>query len=971
LVYSSESGVLFSKDKTILIRVPAGKMGSYTIPSSVTSIGNFAFESCGSLKSVIIPNSVTSIGDWMFYECSGLTSVTIPNSVTDIGESAFSGCSGLASVTIPNSVTDIGESAFSGCSGLASVVIPNSVTDIGESVFFGCRSLTSITIPDSVTSIGKGEFKYCSGLTYVIIPNSVTSIGWWAFSGCSGLTSVTIPDSVTSIGNGAFASCGKLTNIIVEPYNSIYSSESGVLFSKDKTTLIQVSDEKIGSYTIPNSVTFIKEYAFNDCSGLTSVTIPNSVTSIGNFAFCGCSSLTAITIPSSVTSIGYWAFKYCHSLTSVTIPNSVTSIGRSAFSGCTGLTSLFTHRQIPLYFPYTITGIFNGIDKNKCTLYVPKGAVFAYRVAYGWNYFTRMAEIPDKNQQRSSYETAYFNLPSVAGNPYRILGLLVGSTAREQNRQIRRLKQYIEAEQEPPADYSFPALGKLRRTVEGITEAASKLNLDSDRMSAALFWFYKGNEITDEPALDALKEGDTNSAFDIWNKLTSSGEITQRNASAFQNLSTLLLANASSYNLEQGTVLKLKFLESDFAKDFKALATDVTYKTTKKELQLLFLNQLCAKIENSGDTDVNQLVGILQKQTFSAKEDFFNGFAQKLIDEIQRKCNETKSKRENNRKNAAKYGKELYKDTLTRLQQVKSVLGASHLKFSSASDKLSIELLQCGIDYFNQYKESNTDPGADAMDLYKKAQALAVGHIAKERCKTNIENLQKWINDKPERDKKVRIRPHLDSLLNKTQLFETKPATIANAKALLNQVKPDLYNIKSVLGTTDSLYLKLSTQIAVQAQNYIIEEVNSVQKNLEMQVMLDRYGTLNRLKTVLSNAWEATSLVGTLDLENDFRIKRYNPNRETLKGLCEQIGVSTSTGRSTSTSTSTSTNTGRSTSTTTSTSTGTGRINTPRPPSVPRTPYKSNSWADENSGCIVALVIGAIIVLMIILENIN
>ena len=122
------------KDRTIT---------SITIPNSVTSIGDFAFEDCSSLTSITIPNSVTSIGDYAFYNCLSLTSIEIPNSVTSIGAYAFWGCSSLTSITIPNSVTSIGDCAFCGWSALTSITIPNSVTSIGDNAFEGCSSLTN------------------------------------------------------------------------------------------------------------------------------------------------------------------------------------------------------------------------------------------------------------------------------------------------------------------------------------------------------------------------------------------------------------------------------------------------------------------------------------------------------------------------------------------------------------------------------------------------------------------------------------------------------------------------------------------------------------------------------------------------------------------------------------------------------------------------------------------------------------
>ena len=200
---------------------------------------------------------------------------------------------------------------------------------IGDSAFYGCKGLTSITIPNTVTSIGAEAFTYCYCLTSITIPSSVTSIGDCAFAYCKGLTSITIPNSVTSIVGGAFVWCKGITSIIVEKGNGTYDSRNNcnAIIETAKNTLIAGCKNT----TIPNSVTSIGDYAFADCSGLTSITIPTSVTSIGDCAFYGCDGLTSITIPDSVTSIGDGAFEWCSALKSVKIPKTLTEIGEDAF----------------------------------------------------------------------------------------------------------------------------------------------------------------------------------------------------------------------------------------------------------------------------------------------------------------------------------------------------------------------------------------------------------------------------------------------------------------------------------------------------------------------------------------------------------------------------------------------------------------------------------------------------------------
>ena len=316
--YMSDNGVLYTKDKKTLIQYPSKKEGTeYLILQGVESIGESAFNECTGLTNITIPDSVTSIGNFAFCECTSLTRIIIPDSVTSIGNFAFSYCTSLTSITISNSVTSIGKYAFKYCS-----------------------NLTSITIPSSVISIREYAFECCSNLTSITIPNSVTSIENFAFSYCTSLTSITIPNSVTSIGYGAFHCCTSLTSINVDSNNEKYMSDNGVLYTKDKKTLIQYPSKKEGTeYLILQGVESIGDYAFEGCENLINITIPDSVTSIMG-AFKGCSSLINITIPNSVTSIGGSAFECCSSLTSITIPDSVTSIGDDAFYKCDSLSVL-------------------------------------------------------------------------------------------------------------------------------------------------------------------------------------------------------------------------------------------------------------------------------------------------------------------------------------------------------------------------------------------------------------------------------------------------------------------------------------------------------------------------------------------------------------------------------------------------------------------------------------------------------
>ncbi|MBR6535202.1 MAG: leucine-rich repeat domain-containing protein, partial [Clostridia bacterium] len=193
--------------------------------------------------------------------------------------------------------------------------------------------IRSVVIGTGVTGIGASAFEYCSSLESVTIPSSVTYIADYAFYECSSLKSITIPASVSSIGDDVFSMCSTLTEIKVNANNNYYSSdETGALFDKNKTVLIQYPvGNSSASYDFPAGVKSINAWAFSYCSNIESVTFSDALTSIGDYAFYECSGLKSVVIPGNVQKIGDSAFEYCPSLSSVSISDSVTSIGYGAF----------------------------------------------------------------------------------------------------------------------------------------------------------------------------------------------------------------------------------------------------------------------------------------------------------------------------------------------------------------------------------------------------------------------------------------------------------------------------------------------------------------------------------------------------------------------------------------------------------------------------------------------------------------
>jgi hypothetical protein len=365
--FSSLNGVVFDKNQTTLIQFPPGYTAGYTVPSSVTSIADNAFEGC-ILTDVIIPGSVRSIGINSLQGCGSLTNVTMSNGVSIIGDTAFADCPKLATVTIPATVTSLPIYAFA-YDGLVSVYFegnePTSDSSfLGESATIYYMAGTSGWGPtfEGLTTEIEDEPSPNGALQVTIMPaGAVMSGAQWQVDGGVLQPSAAI---VVGLSVGSHTVSFKTVNGWSTPSNEMVSvsadatnSTSGTYTeaatpASDFTFVTNAGSITITGYTgsggtvnIPATitglaVTGIGQSAFANASTVTSVTMPNSITNLGDYAFSSCTIMASVTISAGVTNIGMGMFEDCFALSSVTIEGAVTNIGDYAFASCPDLDSL-------------------------------------------------------------------------------------------------------------------------------------------------------------------------------------------------------------------------------------------------------------------------------------------------------------------------------------------------------------------------------------------------------------------------------------------------------------------------------------------------------------------------------------------------------------------------------------------------------------------------------------------------------
>ncbi len=374
-----------------------------SIPNGVTCISSYAFQCCQSLSDISLPDSLTELGTHTFSECQELQGVSIPKGISCIPDGAFSGCSNLTNVELPEGIYSIGGGAFSYTDKLSNIVFPMSLEYIDDSAFY-CSGLNSIYITSNIHYLGEGVFSRCENLREVTFANncSLSSVSRSCFSNCP-ISNINLPYSINIIESDAFFCCpmeeinlnnieyigdcafeGHLASSIYIPYsvkeigvsaflgqnlrefavdsnNSYFMAENNILYTKDKTRILQCAPKcGISTFVMPDTVTIFDERCFYGNGSLQEIELSQGITQIPREAFSGNYMLSIVKLPHTINKIEDEAFYNCSNLYEVNFEEGLESIGNKAFYDC-----FIRHIDLPTSLKYIGQDCFysyEGID---------------------------------------------------------------------------------------------------------------------------------------------------------------------------------------------------------------------------------------------------------------------------------------------------------------------------------------------------------------------------------------------------------------------------------------------------------------------------------------------------------------------------------------------------------------------------------------------------------------------------------
>lgn len=504
-------------------------------------------------------------------------------------------------------------------------------------------------------------------------------------------------------------------------------------------------------------------------------------------------------------------------------------------------------------------------------------------------------------------------------NPYRYFGVYSNSPTKERVANKAKMNAFLKVGKPVFFPLDLPnILPSIDRTVETVANAESELTLPTDQIRFAQFWWMNVTPL-DGIAFNHLTSGNMDMAKSIWEK--------KDDVSSLQNRFLLSIIN----NDWNSAIRYAEKLYTNFSEEFigKVIGEAMFVSTP---LWKVFIDSL-AKLG----------VNLLPFMDMLTNTEWKNYIAEitigPLIDTINNAIDVAKSSKGKGSQARLKAGEKLMASTKNALSQIKKSLPASDIRYQTIADKLATEILQCGIDYYNDSDED--DCATKAMKLQKYAYSIAVGSMARQRCKENVDILQKIINELPP----LSVMAQYKSIQEELHKYCQLPDKICHAITLLNSTKPHLDKMKSIAGSCDTAYIKLSTQVVRNALHNVIKEVNDVQKDetvefqgqqIPISLLLGGDTKINTIKSTLREAWKATLLMDKFDMDLEFKTNRFTENRRILKNMCEQLGISTSLYSSTA---------------------STVRRVQPTYRPVTQSKAQSSPKSENNSGCIGAIIL--------------
>jgi hypothetical protein len=383
-------------------------LNTISLPSSVTSIGDYAFANCTELSSTLDLSSsgLQTLGVDAFGWDTSITTLVLPHSVTSLGSTgtsfSFYGCTKISSLTIVDATPTIDRNGLWTDNTSPAESSPNIVYSNKTAVYCApAYSIGALTLAEGAETVADSCFYGRSGLTSVALSSTMQTLNINAFANCSNLTTVTGGTGLTTLGLYAFYGDSKLNSVSFSSMTNLNSMGSGAftstaitscdLSATQLTTIASSCFSSCGSLTsvtLPSTTGLtVGESAFSSDSKLETINWGSTVTSIGKTAFSGCSALTSLSVPSTVTSLGESSFASCTKLASVNLSSGVASIPASTFSGDSALASVsfdasYTQETNPTTTSYSIgAAAFKGCSFSSIIL--PYGASFPSGLSSG------------------------------------------------------------------------------------------------------------------------------------------------------------------------------------------------------------------------------------------------------------------------------------------------------------------------------------------------------------------------------------------------------------------------------------------------------------------------------------------------------------------------------------------------------------------------------------------------------------